>query len=640
MYTAKNRNKKVLILSSLSFALSLLLFLSGALNVFELKAFDAFSKYLNPKRSFSDIVIVEVDQQSIDALGREGVNWPWPRQMYSAMIDHMSMSEAVFIDILFSEPSSYGNSDDIMLSNSINNASNVYLPVFLTKNIREFTEKDKAFIQNIALKQRVQNAISYDYAVTPIDELKSVAKGGGNVTTLPDEDGVYRRIPVASEFRGYFIPSLVLGYMTYKQYASIENNCLYVGNDKIIETGGKILLRYYRGDNQFIRIPAANILSSYRDTQRSKEPLYSREFFQGKKIFIGLTAGGLYDLKPTSVSSVSTGVFIHATMLANLKNRDYIMPLNDLYLIFFMLLLCIFITYIVIRFYSVHINLSVFLLSSVVTLLVPAILFKYALYMKIIPSLLSLITGFIVSASYSYAVEGRERRFNKKVFSQYMDKTLAEYILSNPHLMKPGGELKKVTVFFADMAGFTAIAEKVSANETANMLCSVFNEFTEVIIKNKGVVDKYIGDCVMAFWGAPYSTSDDVKNACYAALQCIEALEGINSRFREKGLTEVSMRIGIHTGEAIAGNIGSDRLFNYTVVGDTVNLASRLEATNKIFGTKIIISEETMKAAGGLFITRELGNVEVKGKTAPVRIFELVGPRLTDAPDAITIKEK
>jgi adenylate cyclase len=197
-------------------------------------------------------------------------------------------------------------------------------------------------------------------------------------------------------------------------------------------------------------------------------------------------------------------------------------------------------------------------------------------------------------------------------------------VLCNPQLIKPGGQKRHVTVFFADIAGFTSIAERVSPEKIAWILHTILNALTEIIIERKGVIDKYIGDCIMAFWGAPVSAKEDEMHACSAALNCIISLAEINRRFREQGLSEIAIRIGLHSGDAIVGNLGSDRLFDYTVVGDTVNLASRLESANKLFKTGIIVSEETLQAAGDRFLARELGLIEVKGKSVPVKIFELM----------------
>ncbi|MBC8018327.1 MAG: adenylate/guanylate cyclase domain-containing protein, partial [Verrucomicrobia bacterium] len=259
----------------------------------------------------------------------------------------------------------------------------------------------------------------------------------------------------------------------------------------------------------------------------------------------------------------------------------------------------------------------------------PAVLFTQGYYLALIPSLAALLISFAAASIYSYATEGRERRFVRRAFSQYMDETVVAHLLNNPDLIKPGGQRRRVTVFFADIAGFTTIAEQFSPEETALMLHDVLNAVSEEVISHHGVIDKYIGDCVMAFWGAPLESPDAAENACRAALASLEALERVNESFTARGLGTISMRVGLHTGDAIVGNLGSDRLFDFTVIGDTVNLASRLESANKYFSTRIMVSENTLHEAGDCFVVRELGLIAVKGKVQPVRIYELLASRET-----------
>jgi len=602
-----------------------MVFLSGILGVFELKAYDRFSRYLNPPGASDNIVIVQVDQQSIDELSKEGITWPWPRQIYAPIVEYLSQADAVFMDILFTEPSSYGQEDDAILGEAIRKASNVYLPLFLSLKQGSMPPEDEGFIKRITIKDQISPSSTFNSAVIPVDVLRSSIEGAGNVTISPDEDGVYRKVPLLFKLKEYVIPNFVLSYLIQKGIVGIKQNSIYVRDTKIPLTDGKLMLRYYRKDSPFRVFSAHQLLKSYLDSGASIKPSIKRDFFKGKVVFIGLTAAGLYDLKPTSISSISTGVLIHATTLDNIMNGNFIRPLNRIFVIVFMLLICFFISYSVIRSHSLPINLSLFLISLSVVLLITAALFKDGIYMNIVPPAASLIVGFIISVAHSYATEGRQRLFLRATFSQYMDRRIADYIIENPSLIKPGGKIRRVTVFFADLAGFTSFAETTSADKVVTVLHAVLNSLTEVLILNQGVIDKYIGDSVMAFWGAPFDTDKDEINACRSAIQCIEALDEINKDLRAEGFSELKARIGIHSGEAIAGNIGSDRLFHYTVIGDTVNLASRLESVNKFFKTSIIISEDTLKETNETFFTRELGSIAVKGRTLPVRIFELIG---------------
>lgn len=632
--TFSHSTRKIIALTASSFAVSLMVFLSGILGVFELKAYDRFSRYLNPKEAPGNIVIVRVDQESIDELSKEGITWPWPRQIYAPIVEYLSQADAVFMDILFTEPSSYGEEDDAVFGEAIRRASNVYLPLFLSLKEGDMSSEEEGFIRRIAIKDRIPTSSTFNSAVMPVKALRNSIEGAGNVTISPDEDGVYRRVPLLFGFRGYVIPNFVLSYLVKKGIAEIKGNSIYVKGAKIPLTDGKLMLRYYRKESPFRVFSVHQILKSYLDNSSgSVEPSIKRGFFRGKVVFIGLTAAGLYDLKPTSISSVSTGVLIHATTLDNIMKGDFIRPLNGVFVIFFMLVICLSISFSVIRSHSLLKNLSLFLVFLSLVLLITASLFKAGLYMSVIPPAASLIVGFMVSVAYSYATEGRQRLFLRATFSQYMDKRIANYLIENPSLIRPGGQIRRVTVFFVDLAGFTSFAEATSAERVAYVLHRVLNSLTEVLILNQGVIDKYIGDSIMAFWGAPFDTDRDEINACRSAIQCMEALHEINKEFSGEGFSGLKARIGIHSGEAIVGNIGSDRLFHYTVIGDTVNLASRLESVNKFFGTSIILSEDTLKETGETFYTRDLGSIAVKGKTLPVRIFELICERERIEPD-------
>ncbi|MDA2918216.1 adenylate/guanylate cyclase domain-containing protein [Desulfobacterota bacterium AH_259_B03_O07] len=617
--------KKTITLGLASFAIFLIIFFTGILDKFELKAFDLYSRFHNPKSSTEDIIIVEIDQLSIDELNGQAITWPWPRQVYAPIVDYLSEAEAVFIDILFTEPSSYGHEDDQIFSDSIKKASNVHLPVFLTKKEKEMSSKDKEFLKRIALNLDFPTNLEFNSAITPIDLLKDPIIGSGNVTISPDDDGIYRKIPLFFRLNEFVIPHFLLDYLIQKGVVKLQNNSIYTQNTKIPLIDGKLILRYYRANRPFKVFSASEILKAYLDSKESITPPVKKEFFRGKYVFIGFTAPGLYDLKPTSVSSISTGVLIHATTLENILNRNYMIPVNKFYVLIAIFIICLLTSYFVLRSHSLLLNLSLFILSILLILIFTGLLFKISVYFDVIAPLFSLILAFTIVVAYSYATEGKQRVLIERTLLQYMDKKIAGYLLDNPSLIKPGGLKKRVTVFFVDIVGFTSIAEKTSPEEISKMLHEVLNSLTEDIIDNNGVIDKYIGDCVMAFWGAPLDSERDELNACLAGLKSMQSIENVNEEFIAKNLPEISIRIGIHSGEALAGNLGSDRIFNYTVIGDTVNIASRIESINRFFGTNIIISEDTLIQTENLLFTRELGMIEVKGKTIPLRIYELIG---------------
>ncbi|GAB7028203.1 CHASE2 domain-containing protein [Geotalea toluenoxydans] len=619
-----SRLVRMALLALAAFGLSLALFLSGLFTTFEYKVYDLMSRNLNPAKGPGDIVIVKIDQQSLDALSSENINWPWPRQMYAPLLDYLSQADGVLVDIIFTEPSSYGEEDDLLLAEALKKAGNVFLPIFLTNDNRQMGAEELAFMKKSAMPHVLSTRLIYQSAITNIENIRTAALGAGNVVMKPDADGTYRRVPLSFRFRTETIPNFVLASLLKDKKITVQGGKLSAANKPLPLLGDSLLLRFYSAPEPFTIISAADIFKSSIDSEAGRTPVIARDFFKGKKVFIGLTAAGLYDLKPTPITAVSTGVMVHATAMDNLLHRHYIRQLPSFASVVLMFLLSAAICLFVLTHHKFSTNLAFFAAAAAFVLGLSGMLFKNGIYLQVVPSATALVVAMIASVAFSYATEGKERRFVRRAFAQYMDETLVDYLLQNPDLIKPGGQRRRVSVFFADIAGFTTIAERLPAEATAKILHTALNTFSEVIIRNHGVIDKYIGDCIMAFWGAPIASENDELNACRAAVECQEALVEINRGLIADGLTEIAIRIGINSGDAIVGNLGSDRLFDFTAIGDTVNLASRLESANKYFKTRIMVSEDTFSRTGDAFISRELGLIEVKGKSQPIRIYELL----------------
>ncbi|MEN6616655.1 MAG: adenylate/guanylate cyclase domain-containing protein [Syntrophorhabdus sp.] len=630
----RRRFANIILLTSISFAIALGLYLSDVLASYENRSFDIFSRTFNPGRASDRIVLIEIDQRSIDGLSTESINWPWPRQVYAPIIDFLSLADAVFVDILFTESSSYGLEDDAILGDAIAKAGNVYLPFFLSRNEKAMNSDDTAYLKRFAIQGKMPDG-HYRSVVSPIGEIRRGVRGAGNVAISPDSDGVYRRVPLAFAFMDMPLPGLPLSAFHSKGMVTLNKTDILLGKVALPLKDGKLLLRFPRDKNAFTAIPAIDILNSYRTGREGKG--LTREFFKGKVVFIGTTAPGLLDLKSTPTMAVSTGVHINATAFENLEQGTFIRTVPNYAVIVTMLAICFFFVTFVLSFHSLMKNLTALIAGSIIITGLAAILFINRYYLPTTYLMTAVILSFVEAMAFSYASEGRERQFIKRTFSQYMDKTIVEYVLQNPDLVKPGGKKARVTVLFADIAGFTTISERNSPEDTALMLHRVLNELTEVVIEEKGVVDKYIGDCIMAFWGSPLVTADDEISSCRSAIRFIDAINTINPVFAKEGIPPVSIRVGLHTGDAIAGNMGSVRLFDFTVVGDTVNLASRLESVNKVFGTNIIVSDHTLAGTRGIFLSRELGPIEVKGKSEPVVIHELLCEK--ENPPSLLVKK-
>lgn len=637
MLKKKSLLKNLIILSTISYISTVFLFLSGSIKNFEFKVYDLLSKFLNPSKKSDKICLIYIDQFSIEELSKQGITWPWPRQIYAPIIEYLSEAEAVFVDILFTENSSYGIEDDKIFAESIKRANNVYLPFALSKEKKNL---DMESIKKISYKASVDVKLHYNSIIFPINEFKNFSYGLGNVSISPDEDGIYRRIPLFFKVEDFTVPGFVTSYFVKKNLLEIKDNVLLIDKTAIPLNEGNLLIKYSRIENPFHIFSFLEVLDLALGNSKNHDSEIKKRFFKGKTVFIGLTAPGLFDLKPTPISAKTPGVLIHATAFENLINKDFIKVAPNYITLLIMLVISIFIPYAFLKQHSLKVNILVFILSGLILFIIEVFLFKLSIYIEFLPSFLSLILSSIGTLLYTYAIEGKERSFIKRTFTQYMDERIVEYLLNNPEFIIPGGQKKTVTVFFADITGFTTMSERLSPENTALMLHKVLNTLTEIVIAHAGIVDKYIGDCIMAFWGAPVRTELDQINACTAAIKCLESLREINQEFSEKGLPSIKIKVGIHTGDAIVGNIGSDRLFNYTVIGDTVNIASRLESLNKFFNTNIIISKETYSNLTEKFIVRELGVIKVKGKTQPLTIFEVLGETDNINSDKILLVDK
>jgi adenylate cyclase len=236
----------------------------------------------------------------------------------------------------------------------------------------------------------------------------------------------------------------------------------------------------------------------------------------------------------------------------------------------------------------------------------------------------TLALNYVAIVSYRFFFEEREKKKVRAAFGQYVAPGVVDRLLKEPDLLRLGGDEKDLTAMFTDIRGFTAISEGLSPSALVELLNEYLSEMTEVIFRNWGTLDKYIGDAIMAFWGAPFPQPDHAERACRAALDMLQVLKKLQEKWQAEGRSRINIGIGINTGPMVVGNMGSNRRFNFTIMGDNVNLASRLEGINKEFGTRLVISEYTYQAAGKNLVVRELDLIRVKGKMRPVRIYELL----------------
>lgn len=620
----------ILLVAVISFCIVASVKLSGLVRLFELKAYDLLTIYAAEEKENRDVVIIEFDQKTLDAFNEQiGLSFPWPRDIYEPVIGHLSKAKAVLIDIIFSEPSRDARNNDLVFNSAMEKAGNVFLALPLEKRKKktgEISETDKNFLKKHSVNDSMPFTDRFNSAILPTEDLRNGVKGVGNVTLNPDTDGIYRTTPLFFGLNDLVIPQFAVSALMAEGRIRNMGGKISVDGKEIPLMDGSFLLQYGKNKRPFEEISFMDVFNSaLLEASGDNAARFSSDYFKDKYVLIGYTLKGLYDLRATPVSSVSPGVFIHANLLDNLAWKRFLVPVPQ-YVIYIVFAVLSFVTvYFVMTTKSMPRNLLFFGIFFVFVILCSSWLFRRGLYLDPLYPLFSLTLAFITSAIFSYALEGRKRAFIRSTFSRYMDQRIVNHLLANPSLIAPGGTRCRCTVFFADIAGFTTISESISPEKTAQMLYKVLTTMTELIIARNGVIDKYIGDCIMAFWGAPVSGGEDEKDAVRAALACVDALGPINAELSEKGIPSISMRFGIHSGEVIVGNLGSERLFDYTVIGDTVNLASRLESVNKVFSTKIIVSESTREMLDDAFCLRVLSDIAVKGKSKAIRIFEVLG---------------
>jgi adenylate cyclase len=613
------------------------------LQPYGLKTLDLFFRRLPLPPASPQVVVITVDQTDLDFFKNQGVTWPWPRQLYSHIIDYCRQggARAVIFDVLFTEASSYGPEDDQRLAQAAAAAGNVVLPFFLSRDEKAPNPAAAAVLEKAGLDlpgPRPRGLPSYASMVTPVAPLLAAARALGNVESSPDPDGIYRRLPLVAPFQGRWLPSLSFAAFQLLERGGVPlrfaDGALVVGSARIpLDSQGRLLLKYRGPSRSHARFAAANVIASEARRRHGLAPIYPQEAFTGKWVFVGLTAPGLLDLKASPVGAVYPGVEVHATVLDNLLRGDFLKtaPWGAVWL------WAVFLAALVVLavFYSSRLALTLAALAGLAAahLALAAAAFWLGWWADPVPPGVALGLSFSLATAYSYATEGRQKRYIRGMFGQYMSETVINHLLAHPEKLQLGGERRLVTLFFSDLAGFTTISEGLAPETVVGLLNDYLSAMTEIILEEGGAVDKFEGDAIMAFWGAPLEQPDQAVRACRAALQQQAALVDLNQRFAHLGLPPLAMRIGLHTGEAIVGNLGSQKRFDYTVIGDTVNLASRLEGLNKFYGTTIMASEVTAAECGGAVEFRELDLVAVKGRETPVKVLEVLALRGEAAPE-------
>jgi len=612
---------------------------SDTVKILRYKTWDKFQQ-IQPRADVSDrVVVVNITESDIKKYGQ----WPWPRHILAMFHAGLSDSGAVLVNynVLFAEADRMGGKE--------------YLKSFpMTEEIREqlgtiLTDTDGIFsyalkesnnaVLMMSVKNESDNIIpkttkiiqkgdvlpwlyEYEGIVPPLTLLTVGAKGIGVNVTSPEPDAVVRKMPVLIRVGDKIYPSMLL------------ENIRIVNRSKRI----KVVAKEY-GINEVLvskqaGIPVnhnAEMYINYADpsqyTQLSVEQVFSREHddkIKGRIVVVGMDAAGLSVLKYTP-HGLTTDQMITAQALDTTMTGDYLFrtPQADTYEIVFLAFLLLLLILVLPR--------------TSVLLAVPLLFFieggiAYGAFMAytnkgfLVDPSWTMLSVFLIwshSVYNNFATQSRLRQQIKKQFEHYLDPGMVKKLQKDPSLLKLGGEKRDMTFLFCDIRGFTPISEKYKGNPEG--LTKLINRFltrmTDVIIANGGTIDKFMGDCIMAFWNAPIEDGLHEEHAVQAAIDMQNELLKLNQQLAVEGLPTIAIGIGINTGEALVGNMGSDQRFDYSVIGDAVNLAARLESSSKTLGKTLVIGEETVKAAKLNYNFEYIDQITVKGKTEEIKVY-------------------
>ena len=584
------------------------------------------------------VAIVYIDQKSLDFFRRHRqIGWPWPRDAYALMVDYLTHAgaKAVVFDAVFSEPSVYKTDydDDNTFAQAMKKSGRVFQTLIFhprKKGGRKAATTRTRLVRGHGLKvidRRSNRPPPFKDVTTPIPRLIEAAAGLGAINFDPDPDGVARRTRLVYDFDRAFLPALSLavfaGIRGVKSWQLTDRGLIYKGGAIPLERG-MFLIRYFGGEGVFESASAVAVIQSALDLKQKRKPLIDPALFKDKIVFVGAKAAGLYDLRTTPVSEALPGVELHATVLANLLSGRFLRPAPEGVRVAMILMVCALVFALALKMPSLFLGGLANLALAAVVVLICIVAFKQNVWLDFSLPLVGMFLVNLETALLRYTLEGHEKRFLRRAFSQYLAPEVVERVASHPETLRLGGVKQELTVFFSDIARFTSISEALPPEELVHLLNMYLTRMTEIIMGQGGTVDKYEGDAIMAFWGAPVEMADHAVRACRAALMQRTDLKRFREELKARGLPQIRVRWGLSTGPMIVGNMGSDERFDYTVMGDTVNLGARLEGANKAYGSAIMINERGRLVADGEVEFRELDFIRVVGKRRPIRIFEVM----------------
>lgn len=618
---------------------------------FDNKLYDFYLEISHGKETSGAPIIVDLDEASLEEFGQ----WPWPRYRVALLLEKVRQAGVMSIglDILFAEadrtspkilqkelkrdlfvdvqfvglPEALLDNDEVFAGILANGP---YVLGYYFDYDSEPKPEDAEILKPLSLAiikapgalEVEKYLLNAPAAIKPLPRLIASANGAGFINTIQDDDGLLRRTPLLSMWNGKVFPNLSLATLKMAlgkvpmvlkvTKGGIES--LKIANTVIpLDKSGNILLNYRGPGKTFPYYSAAKFL---------KDEI-APDSLKGKIAFVGTSAAGLMDLRSTPMDLVYPGVEAHATVVDNILAGDFITrpdwaPGLELALV----IAFGFLTTFMISLTKGRSDVLWVLLLGVGIWYTGLHFFKeQRIFVSPMVPLLTLMLIFAVLNLLKYLLTEKEKKFFHTAFSKYVSKAVINQLVDSPEKLSIRGEDKEMTILFSDIRSFTSLSEKLSPLQISDLLHDYFTPMTKVVTTNLGTLDKFIGDAMMAFWNAPVDVENHQYLAIKSGMEMIDALKVLNEDFVERYGNKVAFGIGLHAGRASVGNMGSDELFDYTVIGDSVNLASRLEGLSKFYGVELVISETLVDYCGADFVVQELDTVRVKGKEKPISIY-------------------
>ncbi len=592
-----------------------------------------------------DIVIIDIDNASYGSLTGKLGKWPWTRRVWTELVRYVSRGQPklILIDILFGGSESAA---DPGFADVLHKAGNVVLPfAFVSGTIKTSEDEDGSEEAKRVFEPPASGAVQLDgpargtalgrehwYLNAPEKSLEAAVAGTGSDLAAADSDGITRRLPLVTRYDGHDWRTVWLAAAL--RLRGVSANVKYDGNNFAagrirvpVDARGNYVVRWH-GDtlNSYRKVPLWEMICSIYPTQCDADVQHHPAAeFQNKIVIVGASAAGSYEVRPTPVSETAPGMFVIATAIDNLLHNQGIRPTPWGISLLLLLLLCCLPAWAVVQYRSITVPLAVTLGVMALYAGICFLAYAHSLWLPMSAPLLAAAFSFTGNTGYRYLTVDRELSRTRGTLERYVSPQLVGYVMDRLDDFNFKGEKKKLTVLFSDVRSFTTLTEKSDPVELLTQLNEYLEAMTDIIFRYDGIVDKFIGDGIMAHWGAFTPERPNALLAAQASLDMMTRLVELNKHWVATGRPPLDIGVGLNTDFVIFGNVGTGKKVDFTAIGDGVNLAARLESSNKEYKTHIIISASTCEELGDAAVVRPLGSIVVKGKTVGVEIFELLG---------------